>query len=415
VALVTVSAMACATTDIAPLKSGGDAESAPVDERYIWSESLKLEGEISRSGLLYLDPVLQNYLEEIVDQLVGEKFREVGIEPKVYVLSNVDMNAFALANGVVYVHTAMLARMENEAQLATLLGHEFAHAIRRHALRQHRDLKNKTAFLSTMGALTAGVPLAPILLELATVSSVFGYSRSLEREADDAGFGRLVAAGYDVREAPGLFEAMIAYQQELDEQGIERPAAPYFFSTHPRMRERIEDMSELVEDYRARNPDAPSGIVDAAVYRERTLGVTVHPASLELAAGRHRPARITVERVTEDFPDEATAWLVKGRAHAGEGESRGEARACYQRALELDASSAEAHHHLGLSFYREWLSDGVSPTAEKALRHLDRYLELHPSASDRGYVMGYIRKLRSSGSEPRSEETPAASGSEEAS
>jgi predicted Zn-dependent protease len=406
--------MACATTDVAPLQSGGDAQSAPDDERYIWSESLELEAEINRSGLLYRDPVLQPYLEEIVDRLVGERFREVGIEPKVYVLSNVDMNAFALANGVVYVHTAMLARMENEAQLATLLGHEFAHATRRHALRQHRDLKNKSAFLSTMGALTAAVPLAPILLELATVSSVFGYSRSLEREADDEGFERLVATGYDVREAPRLFEVMVAYQQELDEQGVERPAAPYFFSTHPRMQERIEDMNELVRDYSASRPDSPQGIVDATLYRDRTRRVTVHQASLEVAAGRHRSARITVERVTEDFPDEAPAWLVKGRAHAGESGSRGEARACYQRALALDASAAEAHHHLGLSFYREWLAEGARPAAEKALQHLDRYLELHTSAPDRGYVMGYIRSLRSGSVDSTSEETPAASESAEA-
>jgi predicted Zn-dependent protease len=336
-------------------------------------------------------------------RVVGEDFRAIGMTPSVRVLSNVDMNAFAFANGIVYVHTSMLARMENEAQLATLLAHEFSHTIYRHALRQRRDIKNKTAWMSSLAVVVGGLPLAPILLQLGTVSSMLGYSRELEREADLEGFKRLVAAGYLLSEAPRLFEITTAYQRELQAQGVPEPEVPYFFSTHPKMQERIEDYRRLVAKQSEEGASVDHGLVNTDIYQQKTRGARLHQAGLELAAGRHDSARITAERVIEDSPGDAAAWSMKGRAHASEG-MREDARSCFRQALEFDASLPDPHHALGMSFYREWLATPSRASAETAVLHLDRYLELQPNAADRGYIAAYIRELKTAidGEAPRS-------------
>lgn len=382
-------AAGCATTDVEPLREGVDPQALTGDERFIWAESLEVQDALNRSGLLYQDAPLDGYLAEVTDRVVGDDFRAAGVVPRVHVLSDVDMNAFAFANGVVYLHTAVLARMQNEAQLGTLLAHEFSHSIHRHTLRQHRDIKNKTAWLAGLAPVAAGLPLGPLLLQVGTVSSMLGYSRELEREADEEGFELLVRADYRSSEAPGLFEEMIAYQRELEAQGIDRPKIPYFFSTHPRMQERIDDFRELIE---RRPAESTQGVVNGSVYRRHTRAVRLHQAELELAAGRSHSAQITVERVLDDFPDDATAWSLKGLALASGGE-HGDARACFRTALELDASLPAAHRALGMGFYREWRTSSTGAAAETAMRHLQRYLELRPDATDRGYVSSYIGEL----------------------
>ncbi len=87
--------------------------------------------------------------------------------PKVKVVKDPFLNAFALPDGSIYFHTGLLARMENEAQLATVLGHEIAHFINRDSARQlrHRESRQTTArvvqavlLLSVFGAIADKLP-----------------------------------------------------------------------------------------------------------------------------------------------------------------------------------------------------------------------------------------------------------------
>src|SRR4030067_1130229 len=96
-----------------------------------------------------------------------------------------------------------LQEWTTEAQLATLLAHEMTHATHRHAIKQFRDARNKTAFLAVITAGTSG--LAAPLGALGTLAAITGYSREQEAEADREGFKLMVKAGYDPGEAPKLF------------------------------------------------------------------------------------------------------------------------------------------------------------------------------------------------------------------
>ena len=67
--------------------------------------------------------------------VLGTTLHLVVFDVKIVVIKDPYLNAFAFPNGVIYIHTGMLARMDNEAQLAALLAHEMSHCIHRHTLR----------------------------------------------------------------------------------------------------------------------------------------------------------------------------------------------------------------------------------------------------------------------------------------
>src|SRR5439155_1663232 len=132
-----------------------------------------------------------------------------------------------------YSRRGLLSRLQNESQLAMILGHEVTHVTNRHALKFNRDPRNKQIFFTMAGIAAAlGVAVAPgqpprqgyyvsaevlrttsniflgLGLQLAFIAAVNGFGRDLEREADREGLERMVAAGYDPREAPRVFELL---------------------------------------------------------------------------------------------------------------------------------------------------------------------------------------------------------------
>src|SRR6202023_3035874 len=113
---------------------------------------------------------LEAYLND-VPQRLGPSEAFAAIPFRIRVVRNPYLNAFTLPNGRIYVHTGMLARMDNEAQLATLLAHEMTHATHRHAIRGLRDRKNNLAFAVGLNSILPGIG------SLAGLSAVSGYSR----------------------------------------------------------------------------------------------------------------------------------------------------------------------------------------------------------------------------------------------
>ena len=139
----------CATTNIAPV---GQQESFKLekDEKRIWNRSKEEQARINRSNLIYDDPPLTAYVNSVAQQLIPQDVEDMGLSIEVKVIKNPLLNAFAYPNGAIYVHTGILAKMDNEAQLSTLLGHEMTHATHRHAVRQFRSVKNMAAVLATI-------------------------------------------------------------------------------------------------------------------------------------------------------------------------------------------------------------------------------------------------------------------------
>lgn len=155
------------------------------------------------------------------------------------------VNAFALPGGPVFITEALFDRLENEAQLAGVLGHEVGHVIERHGL-------ERLASAQMMQGIAAGVGVAAedgsgrgynaaVLAQTFGQMLQLGYSREAELESDQFGLAGLVAAGFDPRE-------MVRVMEILHDATGGRGGAPEFMQTHPHPESRIEGIQKFVQE-----------------------------------------------------------------------------------------------------------------------------------------------------------------------
>ena len=352
------------------------------DENRLWKTVIEEQKRLDRSGTLYDDPAITQYVNEVAQKLITPSLRSSPLTVLVKIVKSPLLNAFAFPNGIIYAHTGILARIENEAQLATLLGHELTHATHRHTIQAFRSAQRSSAALATFQLLTLpfGVfgTAATALGSVGYVASVSGYSRGNEREADREGLALAVAAGYAPEEAPKLFEHL---KRDLEFRKIDEP---FFFGSHPRLAERVASYKELiVERYAAR-----SGELGEERYRRTMLPLYVENAMTDLAIGRFDLAEESLSRATGQQPNHPQALYLLGevaRQRNGEGDlQRSEQR--YRQAIVADAHYPEPHKTLGMLLLKRG-------DKREARNELQQYLQLAPQASDRAYVEQELHNL----------------------
>lgn len=187
-------------------------------------------------------------------------------------------NAFAVPGGYVYVTRQLLALMNDEAELASVLGHEVGHVAARHAQKrnQRATIGGLGTVLGTIGAqiLTGSseaAKLAQQVLGTGAQAWVLGYSRSQEYQADDLGISYLGKAGYDPLAASDML-ASLANQTSLDSrvQGAPERSVPQWASTHPDPASRVTRAAQRAATTaavgKARNRDSFIAMLDGMMY-----------------------------------------------------------------------------------------------------------------------------------------------------
>ncbi len=441
----------CVTTRLPPASLAGPVFQPLPDEVELWRQSRAEEHTLRGAVYLYDDPHLIAYLQDVVDRLTPpgmEANPHLGYT--VAVIDAPELNAFAYPHGAIYVHTGLLAKLENEDQLATLLGHEMSHVEHRHMLRHRRAMHNRE-----LGFSAASVALAIVLeeaaaeawwegdhaeaivtgvlgdlflglgLQLAFVASVNGYGRDLEWEADRGGIAKLDAAGYRVAEAPRFYETLRDHAASPAGGAVN-----FFFGSHPRLARRAEVARELVAEraglmaaggqggQTARETVAPEPeaerVPDAAVssspedvspeelspedrrFRHAMAPVVRDQAWWHLGEGRVSAAAEHMERALEWAPRDPLVHLLKGQVRLAQSREapspeeerwlRDDAGRAFLEAIRLDPDLPEAHRDLGLMLYEDGEPAG-------ACRELGFYLELAPDAEDADLVRDYLRDL----------------------
>lgn len=201
-----VLAMGCISPHAVPIN---DELKSAADERQLWQRVQKEQETIDNSGFLYHEPQLETYLDRIVKKLQVHSIAP-DFDIQVKVLRDPHLNAFAYPNGIIYIHSGILARVENEAQLAALLSHEMTHCTHRHSLRVIRSIKDRPAGIAAvqnaLARISAVQAVARLLGAAGLTAAVSGYSRSLETEADLVGLDLMAKADYDSYQALKLFK-----------------------------------------------------------------------------------------------------------------------------------------------------------------------------------------------------------------
>lgn len=185
----------------------------------------------SGQAKIYRDRELTSYINQIGQRLVKSSERP-NIPYTFQIVNDKNINAFATMGGYVYINTGLMLAAENEAELASVVGHEIGHIVGRHGVENMRQTAISQGVLSVAGldqsaAVNIGVDLA---LNRPN-------RREDEREADQLGLANLKKAGY----APS---GMVSFMEKLLKQGS---SGPKILSTHPSTAERIEALESQIE------------------------------------------------------------------------------------------------------------------------------------------------------------------------
>jgi predicted Zn-dependent protease len=205
------------------------------------------------------DPGLQSYVAGIGKRMAAKSERP-DLPWEFHVVNDAAVNAFALPGGFIYVTRGLLASMNSEAELATVLGHEIGHVTARHSVQQISK-----AQLATLG-LGIGSIVSPEVAQFAGLASqgmqvlFLKYGRDAENQADELGFRYALGQNYDVREMANVFETL----DRASQMGGDGGRLPEWLSTHPNPENRVKRTEERLDTLHA-------SLANAIVNRDQYL------------------------------------------------------------------------------------------------------------------------------------------------
>lgn len=206
------------------------------------------ESLVGREFRLYRGQAVNDYVNQIGQRLATKSDR-----PRLpYTFQVVDderVNAFATMGGYVYVTTGLLRIADNEAQFASVLGHEIAHIEAKHLLSQMRQ----TAIARGV-ATAAGLDRSTMVALGVELALKRPNSRQDEYDADQRGLRMLGKAGY-------ARSAMVAFMEKL----LRERSVPTFLSTHPATSDRIKALNQQLNTASANTGDG----LDSAAYKAK--------------------------------------------------------------------------------------------------------------------------------------------------
>lgn len=367
--------------DMAPLIGAGYRATEP-DEKGMWQQMERVEEEVSGSNLLIKEPQLTAYLGSLIGKVGGPAAQDM----RIYLARIPEFNAIMFPTGFAVVFSGLLLRMRNEAQLAGVVAHESAHFLRKHQLRQWRDMRRKTDAFSflMMGAGLAGGAAGVYagdlvqLAQLGTVLALLKYNRTLEAEADAMGVRLLADAGYDPMAMSETWEQLIG---ELDLSAKyrrkKRDRSFSLFETHPAPEARMADLKISAAEVKQ-----PGRTYDAYHSRYQDALATIRPTLLDDQVKLNDPgaSQYVIDTLAKDGWDgllrfqEGEIWRLRNRSGDDVRAAQG-----YAAAVLYPDAPPDAWRWHGIML----LKQGHRAEARSAFA---RYLQMAPDAPDAALV-----------------------------
>ena len=200
------------------------------------------------------------YVRSIGEKVAANAERKEEINFRFDILNSDEINAFAIPGGGIFITTESLRYMKNEAELASVLGHEISHIDKKHSLNSLRQVMVAEGLLSgTFGK--QDPELLKKAAELTLGLIIRGSGREQEKEADIAGADLALAQNYDEQSLLGFLETLRKVQGESPSGIIG------FLMTHPGTDDRLRLLQQYFLDNHV-NIDNP--IINQAIFKEKT-------------------------------------------------------------------------------------------------------------------------------------------------
>ncbi len=194
---------------------------------------------------LYPDQNLQNYITTI-----GKKMAKLSHRPNLdwqfRLLDSPVINAFAVPGGFIYITRGILAYLNNEAELAGVIGHEIGHVTARHSAKDYSKAMVAQIGFGIGGMLSETFRKYSGLAQFGTQMLFLKFSRDHERQSDELGVEYSTKAGYDSRNMANFFVTLQRLNPQSAQGGL-----PSWFSTHPNPAERVQNIKKNAQKWEA--------------------------------------------------------------------------------------------------------------------------------------------------------------------
>ena len=352
--------------------------------------------ELKENLDFYDDRLFQEYVSRVGHGLVPEWVDRNEVQFNFSIVNDPELNAFALPDGTIVIHTGLLATLENEAQLASILGHEIAHVTHKHGYRGYKRAQ-KMQWVALGAAVAAaaidadreaweGPSWASTLVSLGATltltAAINGHGRNLEDDADRVGLNYALDAGYDPFQAPRVWEIFSLHTSD------QSAVSNWFFSNHSTHRARIGNLTQEINRYYRDRLDPETLNRNEEEYSRMVARLRRHNAVMDYERKELKNAEKAFRSILKSNPDDALAHLYLGKIlWDTQGMAGGDAAlAELKRASEIDPELADPYREIGFIYY----SLGYRESAVEAFR---TYIEMAPDAADAEEIRGYLRDI----------------------
>lgn len=335
----------------------------------------------SQGGQYVVDPGLTAYVQQ-----VGKKLAVVSDRPNLpyefVVLNNDVPNAWAMPGGKLAINRGLLVYLEDEAQLAAVMGHEIVHAAARHGAQQQTQ-----NVLMGAGVLLAGIAIAEKKPEygalgvgaLAVGSQAWQakYGRDHELQSDEVGMKYMAKAGYDAQAAVELQEIFVKLSEGKNAGFIEG-----LFASHPPSQERVRKNRQNAAKYPGgvRNKEAFQRAM-AQVTKDKQAYANYQKAQKLAGEKKYIDALSYVDQSIAQQPKENLFWEMKGQLLLQQ-DKTSEAVTALDRAVQANPQYFKPYVFRGIAYNQL----GKNDMAEKDLLTSQRYLPTQIAA----YYLGEV-------------------------
>jgi beta-barrel assembly-enhancing protease len=331
-----------------------------------------------QGGDYTVDPRLNEYVQAVGNRLAKVSDRKLPYE--FVIVNDSSPNAWALPGGKIAVNRGLLLELENEAELAAVLGHEIVHAAARHSAQGIERGMLLQGMLTAVGVAAQNTGYADLAVGAAGLGANLvnqRYSREAELESDYFGMNYMRRAGYDPQAAVGLQETFVRLSGSRDENWLAG-----LFASHPPSQERVEKNRE-----HAAGMDR-GGTLGRQVYQRMIAELkrskpayAAYDEGVKLLDKQPANALKLADKAISIEPKEGLFYGLRGDAYYKLKDLK-KARMAYDRAVSLSPG-----------FFRPYLQRGVVRSQlgddSGARSDLRKSLQLLPTA-DAHYYLGRI-------------------------
>src|SRR5918992_1697186 len=220
----------------------GKSELSLVSESQEIQMGQQASRDVAQSIGLYNDAKVQAYVAGL-----GKKMAATSERPDLpwefHVVDDASVNAFALPGGFIYVTRGLMTSINDEAELASVLGHEIAHVTHRHSVQQISKAQLAQLGLGIGSILSSDIARFGQLASAGLSLLFLKYGHDAENQADQSGLRYALQENYDVREMPKVFMTL----SRISQAGGGGGKLPEWLSTHPDPESRVERTEKMLD------------------------------------------------------------------------------------------------------------------------------------------------------------------------